>query len=64
MALNEQDKIITKSYARSHLSGVIIFDEMCCICDRNIPEGKLVLRYRVNNRVICLLCIVAIAEVD
>jgi len=63
--------MIVKSTAKSrklggelppHTSNIEI-DEMCALCDRNIPDGKLVLRRKENARVICLICIVEIAEV-
>ena len=56
MALNDIGKIFRKSYARP--------EDTCALCDREIPEGKLVLRRDDNKRIICLLCMVALAEVE
>lgn len=72
MALNEQGKIVTKSFARSRITSSeppsqcvpMEFEEMCCLCGNYMPHGQLVLRHRVSDKVICILCIVAIAEVE
>ena len=72
MALNETDKIITKSYARSRIVGgtsplttiPIEFEEICCVCNKEISNSKMVLRHRETKNVICLFCILAIAEIE
>jgi hypothetical protein len=56
MALNDQGKVFSKSYARK--------GETCALCDKEIPEGKLILKRRDNQRVICLFCMIALAEVE
>lgn len=33
----------------------------CCVCDRKIPEGKLVLMHDLG-RIICVFCVTEIAE--
>jgi hypothetical protein len=63
--------MITKSFARSNISGgdppsqtiPIEFEELCVLCEKPIPHGRVVLRKSENNNIICLLCIVEIAEV-
>lgn len=37
--------------------------ERCSLCNREVPKEMMVLRKVENNRVICLLCLVEIAEI-
>lgn len=45
-------------------TGIIVFDETCCLCNRNIPDGKMVLRHIETKKIICLLCLVDMAEIN
>jgi hypothetical protein len=56
MALNDYGKIFRKSHARD--------GDTCILCDREIPEGKLIIRRDDNKRIICLLCMMALAETE
>ena len=40
----------------------IEFEEICSMCDKEIPNNKLCLRHVTTGNVLCLLCLVAIAE--
>lgn len=42
-------------------TGKIEFDELCCICTRDVPNDALVLRKVESNNIICLFCLVEIA---
>jgi len=65
MARNDIGKVMSKSYARSRVIGQTIeLEEKCCVCERDIPEGRLVIRHRPTSKVICLLCMAALAEVE
>jgi len=35
----------------------------CCVCERSVPEGSLVLIHDETRLIICLICLVEIAEV-
>lgn len=56
MALNDIGKIFRKSYSRR--------GDTCALCDREVPEDRLILRRDDNKRIVCLLCMVALAEVE
>ena len=72
MALNDISKIMSKSFARSRIIGgkppsttsPIKFEEICCVCDKEIPDGKLVIRHKKSENIICLFCLVGLAEVE
>lgn len=36
----------------------------CCVCGRIIPEDKFVLKHEETGRVICLICLTEIAEIE
>lgn len=38
--------------------------EVCSLCDREIPSGKLLLRKVENGKIICLICMIELAEVE
>lgn len=38
--------------------------ETCCICDKDIPNGAMVIRKVENNNIICLICLTDIAEIE
>lgn len=42
----------------------LVFDEVCGLCDREIPEGSLVLRHETTKNIICLICLAEIAEIE
>ena len=48
--------MIIKSIAKSN--------EKCSICERTFPQGIIILRKKENNKIICLLCLVEIAELS
>ena len=64
--------MIIKSGAKSHYTSNeppsmtcrIEFEEICSVCDKEIPEGALVLRKVETNNIICLLCVIDIAEIQ
>jgi len=64
--------MIKKDIAQPHstetdnprLNGKLIFDEVCGLCDREIPEGSLVLRHETTKNIICLVCLAEIAEIN
>lgn len=35
----------------------------CCLCDRIIPKGMMGLKKLETNLILCILCLVEIAEV-
>jgi hypothetical protein len=37
--------------------------DKCSICDRVMPAGATILRKLENNNIICILCLVEIAEI-
>jgi len=39
------------------------FDERCSLCRNVIPDGQLVVRNNYTHQMICVLCIVGIAEI-
>ena len=43
---------------------VIEFGEICSLCDNEIPNGSLVLRHTDTTNILCLICLVKIAEVN
>lgn len=43
---------------------LISFDEMCCLCEKYIPDGSVVLRKVENRNIICLVCLADIALVE
>lgn len=43
---------------------VITFDETCSVCDKDVPNGRLVLRHDITQNIICLECIVEIAKIE
>ena len=47
-----------------NLNKVIEFEEICYLCNKEIPEGKLVLRHEVTRNIICLFCLIKIAEIQ
>lgn len=38
-------------------------EEKCRMCDRFLPPGQLILRKRENDAIICILCLVEVAEI-
>lgn len=38
--------------------------EICALCCRTVPDGRLVLRNTASQNIICLLCIIDIAEIE
>ena len=36
--------------------------EFCALCNRGVPEGAVVLRKMENGKILCLPCLVEIAE--
>lgn len=56
MALNDNGKTFRKSYANS--------GDKCITCDRKIPEGKLIIKHNITKKIICLICIIGLAEVE
>lgn len=67
--------MIIKDYAKNRIAdngsatipsqmAILSFEEQCCLCDREIPNGKLLLRKLDNRRVLCLFCILEIAAVE
>ncbi len=57
MALNDGIKTIRKSYAPDDIT-------QCCVCRDEIPPGRLVLKHKDTENLICLECIMKIAEVE
>jgi hypothetical protein len=63
--------MIIKDRAKSWISGgkppsttgPIEFDEMCCVCEKYIPNDALILRHIATNHIICLICLTHIAEI-
>lgn len=63
--------MIERSQAKSHvtdstppsMSCAIEFEEICCICDKDIPNGSIVLRKVETKHIICVLCLLEIAQV-
>jgi len=63
--------MIIKDKAKSHFTSneppsqtcTIEFEEMCCICDKNIPNDAIVLRKKENGHIICIFCLVDIAQI-
>ena len=41
----------------------LVLPARCCLCDRLLPETKLVLQNSKNLKVLCIICLVEIAEV-
>lgn len=37
-------------------------EEECALCNRTVPKGALVLRKKETNKIICIPCLVEIAE--
>lgn len=50
--------------ANPRMTGRIEFEEQCCLCDRDVPNGMVVLRKKENNRIMCLVCLVDIAQMS
>jgi hypothetical protein len=42
---------------------VALEHDKCSICDRVMPAGATILRKLENNNIICILCLVEIAEI-
>lgn len=38
--------------------------EFCSLCNRGLPDGSVVLRKQENGKVLCILCLVEIAELS
>lgn len=63
--------MVIKDKAKSHISSnvppsmsaAIEFEEICCLCDRDIPNDALVLRHTGTRNIICLFCLTDIALV-
>lgn len=46
------------------MTAKLIFDEQCCVCNRHIPDKVKCLRNTDTKNIICILCIIDIAEVE
>lgn len=42
----------------------LVLPARCCICERLLPETKLILRHVETQKVICIFCLIDIAEID
>lgn len=42
----------------------IEFEEVCALCDKEIPNGRLVLRHTTTGNILCIFCIVDIAAIE
>jgi len=42
----------------------IEMQEQCSLCERAIPDGKMVLRHDKTRNILCVLCLVEIAEIQ
>jgi len=56
MALNDIGKVFRKSYSK--------LGDTCALCNKEIPEDKLILRKEDTRKIICLLCLLEIAKVE
>lgn len=60
--------MIIRSQAKSYFTGENpddkIANEKCRLCNRKIPNNALVLRHTTTKSIICLLCLVDIAELS
>lgn len=65
--MGKETTLIYKSKAVSRIAhkdtGDEQVDEACCICENTYPGGASVLRRHENNKIICIPCLVEIAEV-
>lgn len=55
------DRVLRSNYPS--ITANLTMNEECSICDKAIPEGKMCLRKEETNNIICLLCVIEIAEV-
>lgn len=39
------------------------FDEICSLCDKKIPSGSAVIRHDTTQNILCLMCLIEIAEI-
>jgi len=44
------------------LNAILSFSEKCCVCSKDIPNLKLVLRKVETQRIICSSCLIEIAS--
>lgn len=42
----------------------LILPARCCMCDRFLPETKLVLKHDKTEKVLCVFCLADIAEIN
>jgi hypothetical protein len=62
--------MIVRDNAKSWTSGgkapsqmmAIEFDEQCCMCEKYIPNNARVLRHDKTRHILCVSCLVGIAE--
>lgn len=46
------------------MSSTIEMQETCSLCENSIPDGRLVLRHEYTHNIICVFCVVGLAEVN
>jgi len=42
----------------------LVLPARCCMCDRLLPETKLVLKHMGTKKFLCVFCLADIAEVE
>jgi len=37
--------------------------EFCALCNKEVPDGKLCIRHTTTEQMLCLICLIELAEI-